>query len=194
MPAAAGNEAGRPRSADITASSIARTVTVGSLSPVEAELVEAPTDLDSDEVPTLTSARAVFIGRLGGVGTGRESPVGTSPGTKAAADGRRVGQARGGGIATAAGRGGASAMRPRNRTVASVVEAAKSTATAGAAWGARCQSPTRGSPEGRSSPAPPSARDAEAADERPAISRARSFRTRSSSHASISARDSGEEL
>ena len=54
MPAVAGDEAGRLWTADITASSSARTVTVGSLSPVEAELFEESTDLDSDELYALT--------------------------------------------------------------------------------------------------------------------------------------------
>ena len=63
MPTAAGDVAGRLRTADFTASSSALTVTVGSLSSVETELVEEPTDLDSDALSTLASECAVSTGR-----------------------------------------------------------------------------------------------------------------------------------
>ena len=190
MPAVAGDEAGRLRTADITASSSARTVTVGSLSPVEAELFEESTDLDSDELYTLTSARAVFIGRRGGVGTGRVAPVGACPGINAAADGRRVElePVRGGWIAAAAEEGDASAMGPAIFRVVPAVEVAGAAATAGAGRGARCRSSSRGGPWGRRSTAPPPARDADAADERPA-----SFRSRIPSRAGASAWNPGEE-
>ena len=76
MPAAAGDEVGRLRAADITASSSTRTVAGGSLSPIEAELVEESTDLDADELSTLTSACVVSTGRLGGAGAERQPPSG----------------------------------------------------------------------------------------------------------------------
>ena len=90
MPAAAGDRAGRLKTEDLTASSSARTVPVGSLSSVDVELIDEPTELDSGMLSTLASERAASTGRQGGAEAGRLTPEGSRPGTKAAADGRRV--------------------------------------------------------------------------------------------------------
>jgi hypothetical protein len=134
--------AGRLKTEDLTASSSARTVPVGSLSSVEVELVDEPTELDSGVLSTLASERAASTGRRGGFGTGRVAPAGACPGTKAAADGRRVEQepARGGWIAAAAEGGGASAMRVVLFSVAPAVEAVGVAVTTGADRGVRYRS------------------------------------------------------
>jgi hypothetical protein len=63
MLTAVGDVTGRPKTASFTASSSALTVTVGSLSSVEIELVEESMDLDSDALSTLASERAACSGR-----------------------------------------------------------------------------------------------------------------------------------